>query len=110
MVRAEIFASWMMVSRDDELTCKKSFQDLNEMEVAYKDSPLDYLFIRPAGLGEDVVPVNKWSIQKEKFKDVVGKNMAKMECARYMVQEDLNPTRHKTAVMIGSEPPPEKQK
>jgi putative NADH-flavin reductase len=84
--------------------CKKSFQDLNEMEVAYKESPLDYLFIRPAGLGEDAVPVNKWFLQKEKFKDAVGVNMAKMDCARYMVQEALNPTRHKTAVTIGSEP------
>jgi hypothetical protein len=83
--------------------CKKACTDLNEMEVAWKEAmDLDYLFIRPAGLGEEVVPEGKWSLQKEKYKDEVGMNMAKMDCARYMVQEALNPTRHKTAVAIGA--------
>jgi len=85
--------------------CKKSFKDLNEMEVAYKESELDYLFIRPVGIGEDVLPEGKWVIQQEKHKDTVGMNMAKMDVARYMVQEALSPTKHKTAVVIGNEEP-----
>jgi hypothetical protein len=90
-------------------TCRKSFSDLNEMEAAYKKSAVDYLFIRPAGLGEEVEPVGNWSLQHEKYKGGVGMNMAKMDCARYMVQEALTPTKHKTAVVIGSELPPEKK-
>mmetsp|Transcript_80598 Transcript_80598/g.121111 ORF Transcript_80598/g.121111 Transcript_80598/m.121111 type:complete len:276 (-) Transcript_80598:85-912(-) len=81
---------------------RKAFKDLTEMEVLYKKSSIDYVFIRPTGLGEEVVPVGKWMLQKEKYKDAVGMNMAKMDCARYMVQEALEPTRHKSAVVIGS--------
>ena len=81
---------------------RKPFNDLNDMEVMYKESSLDYLFVRPAGLGEEVVPSGKWMLQKEKYKDPIGMNMAKLDCARYMVQEALEPTRHKSAVTIGS--------
>jgi len=56
-------------------------------------------------LGEDVVPVGKWFLQKEKHKDSVGIDLAKLDCARFMVQEALNPTLHKEAVVVGSEPP-----
>jgi hypothetical protein len=78
--------------------------DLRRAEVAYQDSDLDYLLIRPMGLGEDVKPKNEWFIQKEKFKDTLGINMAKLDCARYMVEEALNPTRSRTAVVIGADP------
>mmetsp|Transcript_22623 Transcript_22623/g.33074 ORF Transcript_22623/g.33074 Transcript_22623/m.33074 type:complete len:163 (+) Transcript_22623:262-750(+) len=81
---------------------KKAFQDLNEMEIAYKESELDYLFVRPCGLGEEARPVNEWALQTKKYHGKVGLDMAKMDCARYMVQEALNPTKHKTAVVIGS--------
>ena len=94
--------------------CKKSFKDLNDMEVAYKESSktsdIDYLFIRPVGISEDCEPVNEWYIQKEKYKDQVGMNMAKMDVARYMVQEAINPTTHKCGVVIGSAPPAPKKK
>jgi len=78
--------------------------DLRRAEVEYEDSDLDYLLIRPVGLGEKVVPVNEWFIQKKKFKDTLGINMAKLDCARYMVEEAINPTRHHTAVVIGADP------
>lgn len=90
--------------------CRKAFADLTEMELEYKaeeNRGLDYLFVRPVGLGEEVVPENKWFLQKEKGKDALGGNMAKMDCARYLVQEALTPTRHRSGVVIGSEPPTE---
>jgi hypothetical protein len=81
---------------------RKAYRDLCNMEDNYRASGLDYLFIRPVGIGEDVLPVNQWHIQTEKYKDRnLVSNMAKLDVARYMVQEALQPTRHKDAVVIG---------
>lgn len=87
-----------------QTTSRREAVDLRRAELTYEDSDLDYLLIRPVGLGEDVVPVNEWFIQKEKFKDTLGINMAKLDCARYMVEEALHPSRHRTAVVIGADP------
>lgn len=83
---------------------RKAFWDLTHAERAYRqtDSRVDFLIVRPVGLGDEVVPVGTWQLQKEKYKDTVGGNMAKMDCARYMVQEALKPTKHRTAVVIGA--------
>jgi hypothetical protein len=81
-------------------------RDLTLMEREYRASDKDFLFVRPTGLGEDVIPVGKWFLQHEKYKDQVGMDMAKLDCARFMVQEALTPTRHRSAVVVGSEPPP----
>lgn len=84
-----------------------AFRDLTKMERLYKattEKDIDYLFVRPVGIGEDVEPVNKWVLQKKKYDDTIGFNMAKLDVARYMVQEAINPTRHREAVIIGSEP------
>jgi hypothetical protein len=89
---------------------KQTFRDLSAMELAYKGATdIDYLFVRPTGISEEVVPVNKWFVQKQKGEDAVGFNMAKMDVARFMVQEALQPTRHKVGVVIGSEPPKSKK-
>jgi len=80
------------------------FRDLTAMERAYKatqEDDVDYLLVRPVGIGEDVLPVGKWEIQKEKYKDDVGFNMAKLDVARFMVEEAIHPTRHREAVVIG---------
>jgi hypothetical protein len=85
---------------------RKPFQDLTEMEKSYKatdPADIDFLFVRPSGITEDAIPTGKWKLQKEKYKDTVGINMAKMDVARYMVQEALEPTKHRTAVVIGGE-------
>lgn len=84
-----------------------AYRDLTQMERAYKatsDGDVDYLFVRPVGIGEDVLPVNKWVLQKEKYKDDPGMNMAKLDVARYMVEEAVKPTRHREAVVIGPGP------
>jgi NAD(P)H-binding len=82
---------------------RRPFQDLTEMEKMYKQEPdLDYLFVRPYGLSEDVVPKNKWKLQAEKYKDKdIDFVVAKMDVARYMMQEALTPTRHRVGVVIG---------
>lgn len=79
------------------------FRDLTKMEQQYKATTgLDWLFVRPLGLGEDVVPKNRWKLQTEKYKDTdLSVDLAKMDAARYMVQEALNPTRHCEGVVIG---------
>lgn len=87
-----------------QTTSRREAVDLRRAELAYEDSDLDYLLIRPVGLGEDIVPVNEWFIQKKKFEDTLGINMAKLDCARFMVEEALKPTRHRTAVVVGADP------
>lgn len=77
---------------------------LKGSEKVYRESDLDYLLIRPMGLAEDLAPSNERFVQKKKHKDVVGTNIAKMDCGRFMVEEALNPTRHRTAVVVGGDP------
>jgi NAD(P)H-binding len=84
------------------LFARKAYRDLAAMENAYRASDLDYLLVRSVGIGEDRVPENEWHIQTEKYKDKdLTIDMAKLDVARFMVQEALNPTRHKDAVVIG---------
>ena len=96
---------------------RKAYQDLTMSENLFTKkssthddntaAEMDYLLVRPVGLGDEVVPVGTWQLQREKGVDQVGGNMAKMDCARFMVQEALNPTLHRTAVVIGSTVPSE---
>jgi NAD(P)H-binding len=88
------------------MTCSKSnFKDLTVMERNLKstsEADVDFLIVRPVGLGEDIKPVNKWAIQQAKHKDRLGFDMAKLDCARYMVEEAIRPTRHRDAAVIGA--------
>lgn len=84
--------------------CRRERNDLTKSEKCFRESDLDFLLIRPVGLGEDIVPVNEWFLQKVKFEDKVGINMAKLDVARFMVKEALEPTLHRTAVVIGNDP------
>ena len=80
------------------------FRDLTAMERAYKatkEEEIDYLFVRPVGIGEGIVPTGKWVLQKEKYKDDIGFDMAKLDVARFMVEQALQPTLHRTAAVIG---------
>jgi len=97
---AGIIMSWMFAT-----VSRRPFDDLTLMERAYRNSTLDFLLVRPVGISEDVKPVGRWFLQKEKGKDAVGFNMAKMDVARFMVDEALHPLHHKTGVVIGAEPP-----
>ena len=84
---------------------KKAFDDLTQMERAYRKSELDFLFVRPVGIGEETKPTGTWKLQQEKGKDALGLDMAKVDVARYMLEEALAPTRHKSSVVIGTELP-----
>lgn len=94
------------------LSCgKKDYKDLAAAEEAFQSSSkdIDYLIVRPVGLGEECVPRNKWLVQKEKYKDTsLDINLAKLDCARFMVEEALAPTRHRMEVVLGA-PMPEKE-
>eukprot|EP00525_Craspedostauros_australis_P005185 CAMPEP_0198113018 /NCGR_PEP_ID=MMETSP1442-20131203/4771_1 /TAXON_ID= /ORGANISM="Craspedostauros australis, Strain CCMP3328" /LENGTH=253 /DNA_ID=CAMNT_0043769993 /DNA_START=329 /DNA_END=1090 /DNA_ORIENTATION=- len=86
---------------------KTAVRDLTQMERAYRstdEKDIDFLLVRPVGIGEECKPSGKWFLQKEKGKDALGMDMAKLDVARYMVTEALEPTRHRAAVVIGSEP------
>lgn len=84
---------------------RRAYQDLTATENLYKESAadeVDYLLVRPVGLGDDHVPTGTWQLQKKKGVDQIGLDMAKMDCARFMVQEALQPALHRQAVVIGS--------
>jgi len=86
------------------LTCgRKDYKDLSAAEEAFRSSNnIDYLIVRPVGLGEETTPRNEWLVQKEKYKDTsLDIGIAKLDCARFMVEEAIKPTRHKTAVVVG---------
>jgi hypothetical protein len=90
------------------MTCGRSdAKDLTAVEEAFCSSKdIDYFIIRPLGLGEECVPQNTWRVQKEKYKDPdLDIGLAKMDCARFMVEEAVNPTRHKTADVVGGQKP-----
>eukprot|EP00545_Synedropsis_sp_CCMP1620_P003518 CAMPEP_0119014904 /NCGR_PEP_ID=MMETSP1176-20130426/10449_1 /TAXON_ID=265551 /ORGANISM="Synedropsis recta cf, Strain CCMP1620" /LENGTH=258 /DNA_ID=CAMNT_0006968151 /DNA_START=110 /DNA_END=886 /DNA_ORIENTATION=- len=81
-----------------------SHRDLQGAEDAIISSStsLDYLLVRPVGLGEDRRPKGEWFVQKEKYKDKLGPDMSKMDCASFAVQEVLEPTYSRRGVVIGS--------
>lgn len=84
---------------------RKMYRDLCLMERAYRaTSDLDYLLVRPVGIGEEVVPCNDWLIQDSDSFPLDQYNMAKLDVARYLVKEALSPTRSKEAVFIGASP------
>jgi len=95
---------------------RSAAKDLIGMEAAYTESPLDYLFVRPVGIGEEVVPTGHYYLQQpgeKKSLDVtsgtiidgeVGGNMAKIDVARFMVDEAIRPTLHRTSQTVGAKP------
>lgn len=88
---------------------RREANDLVGSEKTYKESNVDYLLVRPVGLAEDAVPAGEWFVQKEKHVDLVATNIAKMDCGRFMVEEALHPTRHRTAVVVGGDPEKDKE-
>lgn len=90
---------------------RTSYQDMCEMEKSVvkeaEDGALDYLFVRPVGIGPGAIPVGEWVIQKEKYKHLVGYNVAKLDVARFCVQEAIKPTYSRRGVVIASKLTPE---
>eukprot|EP00978_Attheya_sp_CCMP212_P001480 scaffold3126_cov46-Attheya_sp.AAC.5 len=87
--------------------CRREKKDLIELELlltSSKPEVLDYLLVRPVGLGEEVVPEGAYFLQKKKHMDILGFNMAIMDCVRLFVDQAVSPTIHRTAVVVGSNP------
>jgi nucleoside-diphosphate-sugar epimerase len=84
---------------------RKARKDLEAMEEAYLKTSLDYLFVRPVGIGEETVPVGKYFLQDPgNKKEVVGGDMAKIDVARFMLDQAVNPTFHRTSKTVGAKP------
>lgn len=85
---------------------RKMYHDLTGMENMYRSSAdfVNYLLVRPVGISEDVKPIGSWVIQRQKYKHPLGFEMAKLDVARYMLEECINPTRNRSAVVIGADP------
>ncbi len=79
-------------------------RDLNRMEELVRASDLDYLFVRPVGLTpeEPPKPKEQWVVAREKVN--VNFSIAKKDVARFMVEEAVNPTYSRSAVLLGSRP------
>jgi hypothetical protein len=96
------------------LQARPAHKDLIDLEKAVTEESaddLDYLLVRPYGIGEDVIPENKWLLQEQPKPYIkMHWNMAKLDVARFMVQEALSPTRHKVGVVIGAHLPEEDNK
>lgn len=84
---------------------RKAKNDLEAMEDEYLKTSLDYLFVRPVGISEDAPPKGEYFIQDPGNKEeLVGGNMAKIDVARFMVDQAVNPTFHKTSKTVGAKP------
>ena len=96
---------------------RKAGTDLIKMEAAYVDSTLDYLFVRPVGMGETQIPVGRYYLQVpgnnksinvysggEIVDGIVGGNMAKWDVARFMVNKVIQTTLHRKSQVVGSKP------
>jgi NAD(P)H-binding len=80
--------------------------DLQGVETAIQSAPsssLDYLLVRPVGLSEARRPRGVWFVQKKKGEDKVGPDMGKMDCARFVVSEVMQPTYSRQGVVVGSD-------
>ncbi|KAL7514618.1 hypothetical protein ACHAXN_011960 [Cyclotella atomus] len=82
---------------------RKARDDLEAMEKMYRSSSLDYLIVKPVGIGEEKVPVGEYYLQ-EANGEAVGGNMAKLDVARFMVDQAVNPSFHRTSKIVGAKP------
>lgn len=83
---------------------RRERNDLMGAEKAIRKSSLNYLIVRPVGLGDEVEPEGKYFVQKKKHEDVLGFNMAKLDAGQFLVDQVLDPTFEKTAVVLGADP------
>lgn len=82
---------------------RKARNDFEAMEKLYRSSSLDYLIVKPVGIGEEKVPVGEYYLQ-EANEEAVGGNMAKLDVARFMVDQAINPSFHRTSKIVGAKP------
>jgi hypothetical protein len=90
--------------------CWLQYQDLSGAELAISigaqtDEGFNFLIVRSVILGETAKPVGGWYCQSAKHKDHPPcADFAKMDCARFMVQEAVDPSIRRRAVVVGGVP------
>lgn len=84
---------------------RREYNDIAGMEKDLRaNTDVNYLLVRPVGLGEDCVPRGEYFVQKKKGEDALGPNMAKSDVGRFLLDQCLVPTYEKRAVVIGADP------
>jgi hypothetical protein len=92
--------------------CWMQYQDLSGAELATQqgaqtNKEFDFLIVRSVILDETTIPVGGWYIQVAKHKDHPPcLDLAKMDCARFMVEEAIFPSIRRRAVVVGGVPAP----
>jgi hypothetical protein len=92
--------------------CWMQYQDLSGAELAIQqgaqtNKEFDFLIVRSVILDETTIPVGGWYIQVAKHKDHPPcLDLAKMDCARFMVEEAIFPSIRRRAVVVGGVPAP----
>jgi nucleoside-diphosphate-sugar epimerase len=89
--------------------CWTQYQDLSGAEQAVRlaeqlHADLDSLVVRTVLLGEHSPPSGKWFVQHQKHGDHPDHHLAKMDCARFLVQEAVHGTLSRRAVVVGGVP------
>mmetsp|Transcript_39473 Transcript_39473/g.72818 ORF Transcript_39473/g.72818 Transcript_39473/m.72818 type:complete len:292 (-) Transcript_39473:42-917(-) len=87
----------------------REYRDLSRMEkdvrkASDNGSDLNYLLVRPVGLGEECVPRGEYFVQKKKFDDALGPNMAKSDVGLFLLDQVRQPTYNNVAVVVGADP------
>ncbi|GBG32970.1 Tsukushin, partial [Hondaea fermentalgiana] len=87
---------------------RSAYRDLSQMETKIRAAgdKVDFLIVRPCGLGPEVVPVGSWKLRMSPEDGPLDDQVAKADVGQFLLQEALHPTIHKTAVTIG-QPRPE---
>jgi hypothetical protein len=92
--------------------CWMQYQDLSGAELAIQQGAMtnkefNFLIVRSTLLEETTTPVGGWYVQVAKHKDHPPcPEFAKMDCARFMVQEAITPSIRRRAVVVGGVPAP----
>jgi hypothetical protein len=92
--------------------CWMQYQDLSGAELAIQqgaqtNEDFNFLIVRSVILDETTRPVGGWYVQVAKHKDHPPcLDLAKMDCARFMVEEAITPSIRRRAVVLGGVPAP----
>lgn len=90
--------------------CWMQYQDLSGAELAIQqgartNEEFNFLIVRSVILDETTIPVGGWYVQVAKHKDHPPcLDLAKMDCARFMVEEAIIPSIRRRAVVVGGVP------
>lgn len=93
-------------------TLKKSYLDLCAARDVVQQSDTDFLMVCPTGLTPTEKAAGTWKILdtgKARGNETAGISIAKEDVAEYLLQEAIQPTRHKQAITIGSPLPAPKK-